>query len=268
MEISRPLEAEFGGPGEIIENPIWTFGDIVLITLAGVAFFFLFLFPTSLVASSFAGLQGDKHKDLAETVIAVVTQAFTYAGILLLVRRIVQRRATSLHRYLTIWAALRWNPPRQKRAFLGVGAVLAVLFAIASQYLPVPHGLPIEQAFSSTSSAYITAVFGIAVAPLFEEIYFRGLLYPVFVRGFRRSGPTMAVALSVTTTAGLFALLHGSQLEFAWAPMLVVFSVGVVLTLVRSQTRSLAASWMVHLCYNTTLFALTFIETSGFRKLQ
>ncbi len=257
-----------GGPGEIIEDPIWTFGDVVLVTLGGIAFFFLFLIPTSLVAGSLSIFHGRSSSDLTDTVVAVFTQALTYAGVVLLIGRVVRRRATSLHRYLTTLAAMRWNPPRNRAVFAILGALLAVLFALTSRFLPMPHGLPIEQAFSSTASAYVTAIFGIAIAPLFEEIYFRGLIFPVLVRAFRRAGSTLAVSLSVTITAALFALVHAKQLDESWAPLLVIFIVGVVLTMVRAQARSLAASWLVHLCYNTTLFAITFVGTSGFRKLQ
>src|SRR5436309_1389938 len=84
-------------------------------------------------------------------------------------------------------------------------------------------------------AAYVTSLFGIFVAPLCEEIYFRGLMYPVLVRAFRRVGATLAVAISVTITAVLFALLHGDQLGYAWAPLLIIFGVGVILAFVRAH---------------------------------
>jgi membrane protease YdiL (CAAX protease family) len=78
----------------------------------------------------------------------------------------------------------------------------------------------------------------------------------------------MAMALAVTLTALPFALIHGMQLEFSWAPLLVIFFVGVILTWVRAHSRSLAASWIVHVSYNTTLLAFMFVQTGGFRHLR
>ena len=242
-------------------------GDVVLVTLAGIAFFLLLGIPTLLVFTSLPGLVGGSQ-DFVATVVGVVAQTFTYIAVIVLINRVVRTRGTSLHQYLSTLAALRWNPPRNRVVFAILGVVLAILFAFTSRFLPVPPNLPIEKAFSSTASAYITMVFGITIAPLFEEIYFRGLVYPVLVRAFRRVGATLAISLAVTITAALFALVHANQLADSWAPIMVIFFVGIVLTLVRAQTRSLASSWIVHLCYNTTLFAVTFVQTSGFRKLQ
>jgi membrane protease YdiL (CAAX protease family) len=256
-----------GGPADPIENPIWTLGDVVLVTLGGIAFFLLLGIPTLLIFTSLPALAGGSQ-DFVATVVGVIAQTFTYIAVIVLINRVVRTRGTSLHQYLSTLAALRWNPPRNRVVFAILGVVLAILFAFTSRFLPVPPNLPIEKAFSSTASAYITMVFGITIAPLFEEIYFRGLVYPVLVRAFRRVGATLAISLAVTITAALFAAVHANQLADSWAPIMVIFFVGIVLTLVRAQTRSLASSWIVHLCYNTTLFVVTFVQTSGFRKLQ
>src|SRR6185436_820932 len=79
-----------------------------------------------------------------------------------------------------------------------------------------------------------------------------------------RWGTSLAVAL----TGLLFALLHQGQLARAWAPLMLLFVVGIVLTTVRARYDSLAASWIVHASYNGTLFALLYAGTSGFRNLE
>lgn len=272
MESSRDFDWESvsSGPGDPIENPVWTLGDVVLVTLAAAAFFLLLAVPTILLFSTTP--LSSSSPDFRTVVVGIIAQTMTYIAVVVLIGRVIRTRGTSLHRYLSTLAALRWNLPRNIPIFVVLGVLLAAVFALTSRYLPrflpIPPDTPIERAFSSTASSYITMVFGIAVAPLFEEIYFRGLLYPVLVRAFRRLGATLAISLAVTITAALFALVHARQLEDSWAPLLVIFFVGIVLTLVRAQTRSLAASWIVHLCYNTTLFLLMLVQTSGFRKLQ
>ena len=65
------------------------------------------------------------------------------------------------------------------------------------------------------------AAFGITLAPLLEELFFRGLLYPVLRRMFN-------LVIAVGLTAAAFAAIHGTQLRLAWAPILSIFIVGVV----------------------------------------
>ena len=60
----------------------------------------------------------------------------------------------------------------------------------------------------------------------------------------------MAVAL----TAAAFAAIHGTQLGYAWAPILSIFVVGVVFTVARARTNSVASSFLMHCGYNFALF--------------
>jgi len=94
-----------------------------------------------------------------------------------------------------------------------------------------------------------------------EEIMFRGFLYPALARF---TGPLP----SIVVTAALFTALHGAQLSFSWAPLLLIFIVGVTLTVVRARTNSVALSVIVHMTYNFFLLAQTFVATHGFRQMQ
>ena len=79
---------------------------------------------------------------------------------------------------------------------------------------------------------------------------------------------SLGIAAAVVLTGSFFMLMHGAQLGFSWAAMLMLLIVGVVLTLVRVRTRALAPSVLVHMAYNTTIFVLVFVETGGFRHLE
>ena len=105
------------------------------------------------------------------------------------------------------------------------------------------------------------AGFGIFVAPFMEEFFFRGFLYPVLAR---RMGLLWAVVL----TAVGFMSIHASQLAESWGPLLVLFLVGSVLTLVRAFKQSVAASVLVHMGYNGTLFIMLYVATQGFHHLE
>src|SRR5260370_21036720 len=102
---------------------------------------------------------------------------------------------------------------------------------------------------------------GMMVAPFIEELFCRGFLSPALAR-------RLGVAAAVILTSAVFTLIHGSQLSFAWAPMLMLLVVGLALGLVRARTKSLAPSGLVHIGYNTTLFVMLFICTRGFTHLE
>ena len=87
-----------------------------------------------------------------------------------------------------------------------------------------------------------------------------GLAAVSYIPGF--PGVTAAIVL----TAFLFALLHEGQLARAWAPLLLLFGVGIILTVVRARRHSVAASWIIHMSYNATLFSMMILATHGFRQ--
>jgi membrane protease YdiL (CAAX protease family) len=93
-----------------------------------------------------------------------------------------------------------------------------------------------------------------------EELFFRGLLYPVLARRY-------GMGASILLTGAAFGLLHGAQLRFSWA-VLIIFLVGIALTAVRAKTKSVAASFLMHVGYNATLSMLFFVATGGFRHLD
>ena len=139
---------------------------------------------------------------------------------------------------------------------------------------------------------WLVALFGTFLAPVFEELAFRGFLLPSlasaydWMRGGRNDEPVApvvqnpvvtnndqrwsiaALVVSCTLTSIAFALVHADQLAHAWAPLAVLFCVSLVLCLVRLWTQSLAASTLIHAVYNGTIFTILFFVTGGFRHLD
>jgi hypothetical protein len=139
--------------------------------------------------------------------------------------------------------------------------ILAVAIQLLSAKLPIPKQMPIDQYFQSAADAWLMAGFGTLAAPFCEELFFRGLLFPVLLR---RLGTVAAVVI----TAGLFAFIHGAQLAHAWAAVSMLFVVGIVLTVVRARAHSLAASVLVHTGYNLALFTLLYWGSAGFHNFK
>jgi CAAX protease family protein len=137
---------------------------------------------------------------------------------------------------------------------IGLGATLAVSVLIVSSFFPPESPPPIEKLLSSSSAMWIFAIFGIGVAPLFEEIIFRGFLFKVLaeMRGSR---------VAIPVTAVLFALLHVPQLWGSWAGVALIFVVGYILSLIRDRSNSLIPSLIMHTSYNAMLFGVFVIST-------
>ena len=177
--------------------------------------------------------------------------------------------------------ALAWNFSAVRKRWLpllGGGIVLSVSVQMLSNFLPIPKTLPIDDFFRNPLDVWMVALFGTFVAPVFEELAFRGFLLPSlasawdWMRGVRTppgqdsSAPALAASCVLTSIA--FALVHADQLAHAWAPLVVLFTVSLVLCLVRLWARSLAASTFIHATYNGTIFTMLFFGTDGFRHLD
>jgi membrane protease YdiL (CAAX protease family) len=157
--------------------------------------------------------------------------------------------------------AIRWNWPKRWPVFLGCGVALAAGFLSVGSLLPMPKEVPMDEFFRTPRLAWLVSVFGVTMAPLLEELYFRGFLYPAL-------GRWIGMASSIAVTGIAFGALHAVQLGFHWAPLLILASVGIVLTTVRAVTRSVASTLLMHVGYNFTLMAITFFATDGFQHLD
>jgi membrane protease YdiL (CAAX protease family) len=180
------------------------------------------------------------------------------------------------------WKAIHWNTTAITKRWIwlaGLGVLLGLGNGLASNYLPMPKEAPIlNDLLNSTSGAWLMFIFGSTGAPLIEELAFRGFLLPSLVNIFRglerrqRISPSttlfIGIPVSILLTSLPFALLHSLQVSNAWAPILLIGIVSVVLCLVRLRLNSLAASTLVHAAYNFSLFAGMLIASDGFRHLE
>ena len=254
--LTPPPEAAEISPIRLpIENPPWTFWDVLrllVITIVSIGIF-------GAVAIGIA-LRSLGQKDPSELArdprLAVPAQFAAYVVLVLAMVILVRMRGAAF------WRAVKWNFPfRTWAGYVALGIALAVAIQSVSALLPIPKQLPIDKYVRTELGAYMMAFFGIAVAPFVEEMFFRGFLYPVLVR-------RLGVFLGVVLTAIAFAFIHESQLAHAWAPLLMLFVVGVALTAVRARIQSVAGSWLVHVGYNSTLFLLLFLASDHFRHLE
>ncbi|HET9182415.1 MAG TPA: type II CAAX endopeptidase family protein [Candidatus Angelobacter sp.] len=235
--------------------------DVLLIAVAG--FFSLIL------AAAFASIvlylvhypRAFNPKELSNNALFVIpTQVAAYLLIVSFMALLVWIRHNQ-----NLSQAIHWNLPAERLALLalGAGSLMGLCSEVASTLLQpwTPKSLPIEEFFKTPASGYLLAAFGVLVAPLVEELFFRGFLYPALERW---TGAT----ISIIITAAAFASMHGAQLAYAWAPLMVLFGVGLVLTIIRVKSGSVATCVIVHMGYNLTLFILLFFVTGGFHHME
>ena len=148
----------------------------------------------------------------------------------------------------------------------GRALLLGVLVALV--FLPVGVGLqwasaqlmtrvhvePVEQqavqtlrVSASWLSRALLAVVAIGLAPVAEEVLFRGILYPAIQQaGFRH--------LALWGTSGLFAVIHGNV-----ATLLPLLVLSVALTVLYERTNNLLAPIVAHACFNAMNFLRLFL---------
>ena len=134
-------------------------------------------------------------------------------------------------------------------AELPLAMLLAVILTKLLEFLPSPqHPAQMELALSRDPFAILSTIFlGTIVAPIWEEIMFRGLLFPALSRVFKNV-PIGAVASSI-----IFASVHPQGLAL-WAALATT---GLASCAISYHTKSLVPSIILHFCHNMVLMVLT-----------
>lgn len=160
------------------------------------------------------------------------------------------------------WDALRWRAlsPRAAANYFGGGVLLALAVLTFPPIFPYNESFPLQRLFNSPQAAYAIGAFAIFIAPFMEELIFRGVLFRFFEQ-------RVGLWFAVVGTAVLFAALHVSEYWGAWNHVLLIFIVGVVFSLARGLTGSLAPSYILHLAYNASLMLMLYIGTGQFQAI-
>lgn len=174
----------------------------------------------------------------------------------------------SLGRNRPFWQTIGWHGYKRRGVprlagyamFAVAGMALAVIIQLGSLAFPTKKQLPIEALFHNRDGILWLMAVGILVAPAVEETIFRGYIYPVLARRLGIEGGILLTGL-------LFGLMHAPQLWGGWGQIGLLILVGIILTWARARTGSVVTSWLLHVGYNTFLFAGFFISTGGLRHL-
>jgi uncharacterized protein len=249
-----------------------------------VLFFTIAFFFINLCALIFFGIlhvhleTADQHPG-----IALMSQALAYVLTLLtaawLFPRLWQR---------SFLQGIEWNFLAFRRRWywvIGSGILLSASAQVALHFVPSPDKVLLDDLLKTPHEAWLTAAFAILLAPLTEEIAFRGFLLPALATaydwlalertpaGIERWKNSALHSASALIFAAIFssipfALLHAGQLAHAWGVLGVLYGVSVILSFMRIRTHSVACSTLMHATYNCSIFAVLFFSSGGFRHLE
>jgi membrane protease YdiL (CAAX protease family) len=264
---SAPDPFAFGADGAVsvapaptalppVENPIWSGWDVLLI--AGLTFVSMLVLQLLVIFGAVWFVY--PHSNLAEVsqkpILLLVSQFLIYAVVAAGMVMLVEGKY-----HVPFWQSIRWNWPRSEWKLLALGAGMLFTLGLMQSLLPMPKDTPFEHLFDRPRDAYLLSIIAVTLGPLMEELFFRGLMYPVLAR---RMGAAWGIAL----TALPFGLIHLPQYGWAWGAALVIVLVGVVCGVVRAVTGSVGASFLVHVGYNGTQMIIAVVYTHGFRHME
>lgn len=146
-----------------------------------------------------------------------------------------------------------------------LAVLLGLFFACISSYLVVSRQVqpqtPLNDVLETTQSMYMIMGFlllAIGVAPLIEEIVFRGYFFRVIKEW-------IGVQKTIYVIAITFAFLHVGQYWGDWLAIMMVTVLGFTLTLLRAWSGSTVASVITHYVYNggVTIIPIIMIAISN-----
>jgi membrane protease YdiL (CAAX protease family) len=169
---------------------------------------------------------------------------------------------------MPFWRTIGWHAlepgqvPRALRYFGFVvgGFLLALMVQVLSYKFSTKAKLPIQQLFQDRRIALVVLLMAVFVAPWVEETIFRGYIYPVVARSY-------GATVGVLGTGVLFGLLHAPQLWGGWVQISALVMVGIILTYARAVTRTVLASFLLHLSYNFFISFGIAIIVNGLRLI-
>ena len=259
-EIPPPIFRQFP---EDLRAP-WSWLDLLI--LVGITFIGTFLISVALVAvfAAFglgpAALQKSANN---KSLFLIINQTLLSLGLLGYLAAHLRAHYRS-----PFWRTIGWRPLETGRiprriVYLSLilgGFMLSLLVQLSSAVLQSKAKMPIETFFQDRRSAFLLMLMGVLIAPLVEETIFRGYIYPVVARSF-------GIRAGIVITGTMFGLLHAPQLWGGWGQIALLIFVGIVFTAARAISRTVVASYLLHVSYNSFLFIAFLVASHGLRQL-
>jgi membrane protease YdiL (CAAX protease family) len=227
---------------EAARTPFWDWRDAVLFAGMAIPCVFL-LYVIGLLAGKAFHIQMDSAPAL------VVFQSVAYVAVFSLLAFILRMTYNA-----PFWKSLGWVHSTVS-PLLAVGFGISLAFAIGALggFLTIPDvDSPMKKLLSSPNGGVVLAIFGITVAPLAEELLFRGFLQPLMVR-------SLGAVAGIGLTALIFGALHLEENGRVWQYGVLISAAGLAFGVLRHVSGSTRTSIITHASYNSTLFLAFFL---------
>lgn len=246
-----------------VENPAWTGWDVIYIVMVMFGSLVICLVGLTIIVKRLAYPDVAYMQVMSFPLIAFAGQMCAYLVTFGFMFTIATQNSGG-----GFGAAVRWNWPRAWAIYLALGIAFAIGLQFLAGFLPMPKDTPMEAFFKTALRAWILSIAAMTLVPLMEELFFRGFLYPVLAR-------RLGVIVAVLFTALSFTAIHVPQLAdphmplaTSWGPVLLIFIIGLALTIVRATKNSVAAGVLVHMAYNGFTSLAAIAVSGGFRHLD
>jgi membrane protease YdiL (CAAX protease family) len=224
--------------------PAWSFRDLALMLGAVLPALMLGALASRLGKAVAPGVFASRAVEI------LVYQAVFYAlmlGALYLV--------TQAGRQEPFWKSLGWTL-RFRGVWWCLAAAPALMLALSAlgdalrtPVIPNPWG----DLISGQGSQLAILLFVGLIGPAWEELMFRGFLFPLLARA-------MGAWAAIGGAAIAFGLVHGAQNQWQWQYVLLVALSGVAFGYARHKTGSTAAAALMHAAYNSGLFMVFLVQ--------
>lgn len=226
----------------VIVLPVWVLFGIYAAQL---------LLGLSIELLEFAGVPlASYNETMINTVLTALLYVFSVSIVIglpwLFMKKPTTKQEVGLTR-LPTWTDILSAPA----GFIIYAIISSILIMLASQVFPWFNADQVQQTgFDQVSRNYelvLAFLSLVVIAPISEEILFRGFLYGKLKK-------YMPIWIAVIATSVLFGFVHG-----AWNLAFDTFALSVILCILRELTGSIWASILLHMVKNALAFYLLFI---------
>ncbi len=157
-----------------------------------------------------------------------------------------------------LWQSLRWRRSAWSPLFIaGCGVLAALGVVIAGALMRIPdENTPMKALLSDRVSIIMIGIIGVTLAPICEEVVFRGFLQPLLVRSFGAAPGVILAALP-------FGLLHLQEYGYSWRHAFLIGLAGASFGWMRQYTGSTRAAAIMHAGYNCVFFLLLALQQAA-----
>jgi hypothetical protein len=238
LEPPAPLEPFQPPPPE--RDPFWSYADLLIFAGLTIPCMLLGIGAVKAVFWVFHLHPAVKTWELLEA---------QFAGYALLMGVLLALFRTQYDR--PFWRSLGWFTPSLpffSIASGGVGLAMSVLLLGGLIHTPRTENA-LTELLKDPTSLVLVALFGSIVAPVCEELVFRGFVQPLLVRSLGAFAGILATALP-------FGLLHFQEYGNSWRHVLLIALSGAGFGWMRQATGSTKAAAGMHAAYNAFQFVL------------